>query len=106
MAVGQQVDDGERQGLCEAELVPGEEPRGLEDEAERQVEPRRAVPVVVGRAVVAALALAYAGGLFEGPIASEVLHLVEGEGFTVLVGGLHGVQLHDVQFAVHGFRWT
>lgn len=106
MAVGQQVDDGERQGLCEAELVPGEEPRGLEDEAERQVEPRRAVPVVVGRAVAAALALAYAGGLFEGPIASEVPHLVEGEGFTVLVGGLHGVQLHDVQFAVHGFRWT
>lgn len=106
MAGGQQVDDGEGECLREAELAFGGEPCGLEDEAEGEVEPRRAVPVVVGRAVVAALALAYAGGLLEGPIASEVLHLVEGEGFTVLVGGLYGVQLHDVQFAVHGFRWT
>lgn len=98
MAGGQQVDDGEGEGLCEAELAFGGEPGGLEDDAEGEVEARGAVPMVA--------ALPYAGGLFEGPIASEVLHLVEGEGFTVLVGGLHGVQLHDVQFAVHGFRWT
>lgn len=88
MAGGKEIGYGEGKGLCQGELPCGHEPDGLEHKAEGEVEARGAVPVVA--------ALAYAGGLLQGPIAGEVLHLSEVEDFTIFVGGLHRVQLDDL----------
>ena len=49
----------------------------MEDEAEGEVFAGFCFPVVAS--------LADAGGLLQSPIASEVLHLSEVEGFTILV---------------------
>ena len=59
----------------------------MEHEAEGEILARFGLPVVPP--------LSDAGSLLQSPIASEVLHLREVEGFTILVGGLHRVKFHN-----------
>ena len=74
------------------ELLVGRKKRGVEDDAESEVLSWSRYPIVAS--------LSDSGSLFQSPIASEVLHLREVEGFTIAIGRLNRVQYLDFQFSI------
>ena len=78
--------------MGQLELTFGGEEGGMEHEAEGEILARFGLPVVPP--------LPDAGSLLQSPIASEVLHLREVEGFTILVCRLQRVKLFNFQFSI------